>query len=148
MLECFILDPKDCATITVSRIEKYFIIIQVGPDRVGAVIISGNYFVTSCYYFVEINQGEVVLLLQITMIPSDSSKPFKRLQFPIRLVFDMTINKSQGQTMKICGLNLENPCFSHGQLYVACSRIGKSSNLFVYTFQGLTKIIVHLMTLE
>ncbi|GFX15944.1 transposable element Tcb1 transposase [Trichonephila clavipes] len=35
----------------------------------------------------------------------------------------MTINKSQGQTMKICGLNLENPCFSHDQLYVACSQI-------------------------
>ncbi|GFX48699.1 hypothetical protein TNCV_408061 [Trichonephila clavipes] len=34
----------------------------------------------------------------------------------------MTFNKSQGQTMTICGLDLENPCFSHGQLYVACPR--------------------------
>ncbi|GFW80606.1 hypothetical protein TNCV_3234581 [Trichonephila clavipes] len=30
----------------------------------------------------------------------------------------MTINKSQGQTMTICGLDLENPCFSQGQLHV------------------------------
>ncbi|GFU47502.1 ATP-dependent DNA helicase [Trichonephila clavipes] len=65
------------------------------------------------------------------MIPSDSTIPFKRLQFPIRLAFVMSINKSQGQTMYICGLDLENPCFSHGQLYVACSRVGKPSNLFV-----------------
>ncbi|GFV11539.1 ATP-dependent DNA helicase [Trichonephila clavipes] len=85
-------------------------------------------------------QGEVVLLPRIPMIPLDSPIPFKRLQFPIRLAFAMTINKSQGQTMEICGLNLENPCFSHGQLYVACSRVEKSSNLFVYTPQGLTEI--------
>ncbi|GFX80589.1 ATP-dependent DNA helicase [Trichonephila clavipes] len=90
-------------------------------------------------------QGEIVLL---PMIPSDSPIQFKRLQFPIHLAFAMTINKSQGQTMKICGFNLENPFFSHGQLYVACSRIGKPSNLFVYTSQGLTKNIVHLMALE
>ncbi|GFY18432.1 ATP-dependent DNA helicase [Trichonephila clavipes] len=93
-------------------------------------------------------QGEVALLPRIPMIPLHSPIPFKRLQFSIRLEFAMTINKSQGQTMKICGLNLENPCFSLGQLYVACSRVGKTSNLFVYTPQGLTKNIVHLMALE
>ncbi|GFU93816.1 putative DD41D transposase [Trichonephila clavipes] len=46
--------------------------------------------------------------------------PFKCLQFPIRLAFAKTINKSQGQTMTKCGLDLESPCFSQGQLYVAC----------------------------
>ena len=70
-------------------------------------------------------QGEVVLLPRIPMIPSDSPLPFKHLQLPICLAFAMTINKAQGQTMTICGLDLENPCFSHGQLYVACSRVGK-----------------------
>ena len=72
----------------------------------------------------------------------DSPIPFQRLQFPIRLAFAMTINKSQGQTMTFCGLDLENLCFSHGQLYVACSRVGKPSNLFVYTPEGLPKNIV------
>ncbi|GFW87680.1 ATP-dependent DNA helicase [Trichonephila clavipes] len=81
------------------------------------------------------------------MIPSDSPIPFKRLQFPIHLAFAMTVNKSQGQTMKICGLNLETPCFSHGQLYVACSTVEKPSNLFVYTPQELTKNIVDPMAL-
>ncbi|GFX95879.1 hypothetical protein TNCV_2084591 [Trichonephila clavipes] len=38
------------------------------------------------------------------MIPSDSPIPFNRLLFPTSLPFAMTINKSQGQTMKICGL--------------------------------------------
>ncbi|XP_063974372.1 uncharacterized protein LOC135161043 [Diachasmimorpha longicaudata] len=52
---------------------------------------------------------------------------FKRTQFPIRLAFAMSINKSQGQTMSVCGLDLRTPCFPHGQLYVACSRVGKLS---------------------
>lgn len=93
-------------------------------------------------------KGKVVLLPRIPMIPSDSTIPFKRLQFPIRLAFAMSINKSQGQTMSICGLDLENPCFSHGQLYVACSRVGKPSNLFVLAKDRLTKNIVHRLVLN
>ncbi|XP_025207735.1 uncharacterized protein LOC112603412 [Melanaphis sacchari] len=93
-------------------------------------------------------KGKVVLLPRIPMIPSDSTIPFKRLQFPIRLAFAMSINKSQGQTMSICGLDLENPCFSHGQLYVACSRVGKPSNLFVLAKDRLTKSIVHRLVLN
>ncbi|GFX86549.1 ATP-dependent DNA helicase [Trichonephila clavipes] len=79
-----------------------------------------------------------------TTDPNDSFRltyPFKCLQFPIRLVFAMTINKSQSQTRTICGLDLENPCFSHGQLYVECPRFGKPSHLFAYTPQGLTKTL-------
>ncbi|GFV39383.1 ATP-dependent DNA helicase [Trichonephila clavipes] len=59
-------------------------------------------------------KGEDVLLPRIPMIPTDMPFEFKRLQFPVRLAFAMTINKAQGQSLQVCGLNLENPCFSHG----------------------------------
>ena len=36
----------------------------------------------------------------------------------------MTVNKSQGQTLKRVGLYLPQPAFGHGQLYVALSRVG------------------------
>jgi ATP-dependent DNA helicase PIF1 len=93
-------------------------------------------------------KGEDVLLPRIPMIPTDMPFEFKRLQFPVRLAFAMTINKAQGQSLQVCGLNLENPCFTHGQLYVACSRVGKPSDLFVYTPDGKTKNIVYSKALQ
>ncbi|XP_060519476.1 uncharacterized protein LOC132697797 [Cylas formicarius] len=48
---------------------------------------------------------------------------FYRKQFPIKLAHAITINKAQGQTLSRVGLCLNVPCFAHGQLYVALSRV-------------------------
>jgi len=42
----------------------------------------------------------------------------------VRPAFGMTINKAQGQTLKMVVIFLPKPVFTHGQLYVAMSRIG------------------------
>ena len=59
-------------------------------------------------------EGEDVLITRIPMIPTDMSFQFKRLQFPIRLAFAITINKAQGQSLELRGLYLHTDCFSHG----------------------------------
>ena len=47
--------------------------------------------------------------------------------------FAMSVNKSQGQTFEQLGIYLPTDCFSHGQLYVAMSRIGTEEGVRVYT---------------
>ncbi|XP_055371975.1 ATP-dependent DNA helicase pif1-like [Condylostylus longicornis] len=54
-----------------------------------------------------------------------------RRQFPIKLPYAMTINKSQGQTLSRVGIDLRNDVFSHGQLYVALGRARTRAELMV-----------------
>ena len=77
------------------------------------------------------------------MVPSDYVINFRREQFPIKSCFSMSINKSQGQTLKVCGINLTSPVFSHGQLYVGCSRVTNSKLLFIYAPNKMSKNIVY-----
>ncbi len=70
------------------------------------------------------NAGKTVFIPRITINADTAELPiaFSRRQFPVRLAFAMTINKSQGQSVTYVGLDLHTPIFSHGQLYVALSR--------------------------
>jgi ATP-dependent DNA helicase PIF1 len=54
-----------------------------------------------------------------------------RKQFPIALCFAMTINKSQGQSFEAVGVDLRSPVFTHGQFYVAASRVTSKAGLCV-----------------
>ncbi|KAL0830677.1 hypothetical protein ABMA28_002814 [Loxostege sticticalis] len=75
--------------------------------------------------------GEIVFIPRIPLIPHNFPFQFKRIQFPVSVCFAMTINKSQGQTLRAAGIDLRTGCFSHGQLYVACSRVTSSDQLYV-----------------
>jgi ATP-dependent exoDNAse (exonuclease V) alpha subunit len=59
----------------------------------------------------------------------------------------MTINKSQGQSVKHVGLDLRTPVFTHGQLYVGISRVTSVGNIKAITnekeVEGKTKNIVY-----
>ena len=94
------------------------------------------------------HSGEDVYLPRIPLIPSDYPFEFKSLQFPLKLSFAMTINKAQGQSLQCCGLYLNPGCFSHGQLYIACSRAGNPNQLYIHAPNQITKNIVYRAALQ
>ena len=87
------------------------------------------------------NKGTRVLLPRIRLAPSDPNLPFtlQRTQFPIRLSYCMTINKSQGQTFDRVGIYLKNLVFTHGQLYVAFSRARSFGDIYFKAEQTTTQ---------
>ncbi|CAN1799646.1 ATP-dependent DNA helicase PIF1 [Linum perenne] len=75
--------------------------------------------------------GDKVYLPRITLASKEKSLNFTllRRQYPIALCFAMTINKSQGQTLHEVGICLKRQVFTHGQLYVALSRVTTKKGL-------------------
>ncbi|KAL7108796.1 hypothetical protein ACP275_06G135800 [Erythranthe tilingii] len=86
--------------------------------------------------------SDMVFIPRMTLIPSDSALPikFQRRLFPLMVSFAMTINKSQGHTISHVGLYLSRHVFSHGQLYVALSRVKsrKGIKIFINSKSGET----------
>jgi hypothetical protein len=75
--------------------------------------------------------GKTVFIPRVANQPGEDENAFRftRRQFPIRVCFSMTINKSQGQSVKFVGLDLRSPAFTHGQFYVAVSKVTSVSNI-------------------
>ena len=79
------------------------------------------------------HQGRKTIIPRIPLTSTPGDLPFilRRKQFPVRLAYFMTINKSQGQTMQTVGVHLPDAVFGHGQLYVALSRVGSPQSITV-----------------
>lgn len=77
--------------------------------------------------------GEKRLIPRIQLDSDPQDYPYRicRRQFPVRLCFGMTINKSQGQSFQQVGVDLREDVFTHSQFYVAISRVTDVQNLYV-----------------
>ena len=89
------------------------IITQLENNIIEGIIITGT------------QTGHKTYIPRINLTTRGNKWPFTlcRHQFPIKVCYSMTINKSQGQTLTNVGLYLKKKVFTHGQLYVAISRV-------------------------
>ncbi len=74
-----------------------------------------------------------VFIPRINFVFNPGNSPVKilRRQFPLRLAYSLTFNKSQGQTLDKVGLDLRSDAFAHGQLYVALGRVRNRNSIRV-----------------
>lgn len=95
-----------------------------------------------CEVLTGASTGQRILIPRLNLKSSGTLLPFslQRIQFPVILAFAMSINKSQGQSLKKVAPYLPQPVFSHGQLYVAASR--------TKSFDGLRYILLQIQMIR
>ena len=79
-------------------------------------------------------QQSVVIIPRIRFkfrLPYGQSFEMIRTQFPLRVAYSMTVNKSQSQELDMAFLDLTVPPFAHGHLYVALSRAKTAEGIAV-----------------
>lgn len=123
------------------RLRKYAVIMLIRNLSISEGLCIGtrllvldlNVNSSKCEIFTGDKAGNIVFLHRITL-HYDNDYPFtlKRRQFPIKVAFAMTINKSQGQTFKKIAIDLRRDVFNHGQIYVALSRVRSWDSLKIY----------------
>ena len=64
---------------------------------------------------------------------------WKRRQLPVTPAFAMTINKIQGQILSVVGVRLEEPTFTHRQLYVTASWLGDPQHLHIAVIKSVRR---------
>jgi hypothetical protein len=66
-------------------------------------------------------------------LPFGKGYKLTRTQFPLRLAYALTANRSQGQEFNRVLVDVSSQFFSHGQLYVAMSRVHDANDLAFFT---------------
>ena len=130
-------DPTFLSTLNASGVPEALISLKVGSV---VILIKNLSFEDRLVNGTKLIVTQATQLLLVCRRPDSDEVvflprcPFKfkngtqgmeisRVQFPIRVAYALTINRSQGQTIDVVGIDLRADVFQHGQLYVAVGRV-------------------------
>jgi hypothetical protein len=108
------------------------LIVELGDGYLVGRLMSGPF------------KGKEVMIPKIKLKSSPASAngvSFYRYQFLLAPAYAMSVNKSQGQTLSRVGVMLHTDVFSHGQLYVALSRVSSADNVLFVKPAGKEKMV-------
>uniref|UniRef100_A0A1I8BYJ7 ATP-dependent DNA helicase n=1 Tax=Meloidogyne hapla TaxID=6305 RepID=A0A1I8BYJ7_MELHA len=127
-----VLDDPNGFPLHELRLKKYAIVMLIRNLNIENGLCNGTRMMVEemrpnmivCRLLTGDRLGQLAYIPRITL-RCDGEYPFDlhRHQFPLVLAFAMTVNKAQGQTLEKLGIDLTKDVFSHGQLYVALSRV-------------------------
>ncbi|KAF0766534.1 ATP-dependent DNA helicase PIF1-like [Aphis craccivora] len=106
----------ECELVVAGQLFLVFIdvflygeLLQVKAPHKNIINVIEAFVITGCA------RGDIVIIPRKTLIQTDYPFEFKIIQFPLKVCFAMTINKSKGQSLSMAGIVLREECFSHGQ---------------------------------
>ena len=135
----------------ILKLKKGSVIILLRNLDVSAGLCNGSRFIVEtlashslgCRFATGERKGHFTIIPRIDCYDDKNiSFQLRRTQFPVRLSFALSINKAQGQSFSKIGLWIPTDVFTHGQLYVALSRVRTKEGLIVKSSSNIVTNIV------
>jgi ATP-dependent DNA helicase PIF1 len=100
------------------------VLLSVGRKHLQFRLLSGK----------NANSCELITRAVFTITPEASGLPFTviRRQYPVIPAYCLSVHKAQGQSIVRLGVVFESDPFTHGQLYVALSRVAGWSSIVAH----------------
>ena len=130
--------PNGCPPFKLSLKKNCIVMLLRNIDTLNGLcngvrleVLDVSFGMLRCRRITGISKGDEVFIPRFTFTAEDPyhGYRFQRRQFPVVPAYCMTFNKSQGQTLEKVGLVFRTPAFSHGTVYVGCSRVSDKDSI-------------------
>lgn len=98
----------------------------IGNRAIRGMVINGPFM----------NQTREIGRMKHVVRLTNQNLEYRRYQLPVSVCFALTVHKAQGLNFTHVGLALSQPVFSHGQLYMALSRVNNLEQMKIHVYNS------------